>query len=309
MTEENSMFGRGQGVIEPTTDKRMFSLMEVAQETGIAMPILLRYKREHPDRIPSVGSGAQQRFPEEAFAIFAQIREEESQDRDLPRRGGFGLLSLPRIRKSKNQAKEEVEPSAARDEPAATQEAAKATEPSVAPSPAAGGEAPATGRAEQPAGKDEPPTPAPRAEDAATETRPSVNGEATLTLKDISERLGIAYPTVARYAAKFPERIPHEGEGRQRRFPHEAIAVFEQIRKESKPGRPPKSKSAKAAKAKARPARSTAASPVAPVPQLDERKLLQRIERLEEEHQQLEDLVRTLREELRRPLKATISPD
>jgi len=303
MTEETTMLGGGQGVIEPTTDTRMFSLMEVAQETGIAMPILLRYKREHPERIPSIGSGAQQRFPEEAFAIFAEIREEESQERDLPRRGGFGLLSLPRIRRAHHEPREEPsatreEPSAAREEPSAARE-----EPSAArEEPSAGRRRPAIAIVGQPAAE-----PAPSAEPG-----PRTTGEATLTLKDISGQLGIAYPTVARYAAKFPDRIPHEGDGRQRRFPPEALAVFEQIRKESKPGRPPKSKTAKAATA--RPARGQAAQPTAPRPAtvaapMNESRLLRRIERLEREHVELEALVRSLRDELQRPLRATIRPD
>jgi len=327
MTEETTMLGGGQGVIEPTTDTRMFSLMEVAQETGIAMPILLRYKREHPERIPSIGSGAQQRFPEEAFAIFAEIREEESQERDLPRRGGFGLLSLPRIRRARHEPREEPsaareEPSATREEPSAAREEPSATreEPSAAreePSatreePSAGRRRPAIAIVGQPAAAvDEPSAtaaePAPPAEPG-----PRTTGEATLTLKDISGQLGIAYPTVARYAAKFPDRIPHEGDGRQRRFPPEALAVFEQIRKESKPGRPPKSKTAKAATA--RPTHGQAAQPAAPRPAtvaapMNESRLLRRIERLEREHVELEALVRSLRDELQRPLRATIRPD
>ena len=70
---------------------RTYSLVEVAQKTGIPMPILLRYKRENPDRVPSHGSGSQQRFPEEAFEAFLAIQREEGESRDLPRRGGFGL--------------------------------------------------------------------------------------------------------------------------------------------------------------------------------------------------------------------------
>lgn len=294
MNENSSVLGTGRRTDRSGAEERMFSLMEVAQETGIAMPILLRYKREHPDRIPSAGSGAQQRFPEKAFAIFQQIHDEEMNEREAPRRGGFGLLSLPRVKRSRERPEDRPEPrptASEADEPAQeSRRQAAPAESTVEPTPGTG-------------------TP------ASTAT----TGEATLTLKDISETLGIAYPTVARYATKFPDRIPHEGEGRRRRFPPEAIEVVRQIRKESKPGRPPKSKSK--AKPRTEPARRPAPTPAPRQTGQDaalsagfgarsetaaDADLLRRIDLLERHQEQLETMVRALREEVERPLVATV---
>ncbi|HSL83087.1 MAG TPA: helix-turn-helix domain-containing protein, partial [Thermoanaerobaculia bacterium] len=183
------------------------------------MPILLRYKREHPDRVPSFGVGSQQRFPAEAFEVFRTIQREESEEQEPPRRTGFGLLSLPRLRKQTARPAEE--------EPEAGAEAE-------------GAEAKG-GRKRKKAGKG---------------ARKEAAGDG-LTLSDVSEQLGIPYPTVARYATQFEDRIPHTGSGRNRRFPPEAVEVFRQIRKESKPGRPPKQKKERQA-APARVARKAA---------------------------------------------------
>jgi DNA-binding transcriptional MerR regulator len=69
-----------------------------------------------------------------------------------------------------------------------------------------------------------------------------------LTLTEISRRTGISYPTVSRYVQLFLDRIPAVGAGRLRRFPEEAVAVFRQLRSESRPGRPPKSGAKKPAR-------------------------------------------------------------
>ncbi|MGD2113600.1 MAG: helix-turn-helix domain-containing protein [Acidobacteriota bacterium] len=327
MTESSSVLGTGRRTDRNGTEERMFSLMEVAQETGIAMPILLRYKREHPDTIPSAGSGAQQRFPEAAFAAFQEIHDQEMNKRDLPRRGGFGLLSLPRVKRSREHPDE--------DAPRPDAEEAEGTAAEATGDTATSESRPAYRRESwsKPQPQSDPAEPSRAAEPAAPST-----GEATLTLKDISEAIGVAYPTVARYATKFPDRIPHEGEGRQRRFPPEAIEVFRQIRKESKPGRPPKNKAKKkarqrqaAAPAARRPAEAAAApqAPAGPDPGVRpqgaptgqssqagpgqaalgaEAPILDRIERLERNQRQLETMVRALREQIDKPLTVTVEP-
>lgn len=61
----------------------------------------------------------------------------------------------------------------------------------------------------------------------------------TLSLPEVADALGVPYPTVARYATQYADRIPHQGEGRNRRFPPEALDVFREIRSTSRPGRPP----------------------------------------------------------------------
>jgi len=61
-----------------------------------------------------------------------------------------------------------------------------------------------------------------------------------LTLTSISKQTGISYPTLQRYVRLFGERIPSAGEGRKRRYHPSAVAVFRELRAQSKPGRKPK---------------------------------------------------------------------
>jgi DNA-binding transcriptional MerR regulator len=100
----------------------------------------------------------------------------------------------------------------------------------------------------------------------------AASGAALLTLTSISEQTGISYPTLQRYVKLFGGRIPHEGAGRKRRYHPDSVAVFRQLRAESKPGRKPKAEAAaKAAKApatKKRKARAKAAPRSAPGPKL-----------------------------------------
>jgi DNA-binding transcriptional MerR regulator len=264
------------------------------------MPILLRYKREHPDRVPSEGSGSQQRFPEQAFHALREIQREENETRDLPRRGGFGLLSLPRLRKQVRPSEEEMEEMTA----AQAEEAVEPAEPAAAPV------APKPAPARTPL----------RRQGAAAQSAPRGDG-GMLSLVEISERLDIPYPTLARYASQYGDRIPHQGKGRGRRFPLEAIDVFRQIRKESRPGRPPKVKKVQAARPEApakpaAPARAAAAKPVAqpesrPVaagrPAVgDEGQLARRIASLEESQKVLEEQIRALIAALSKPTTVTI---
>lgn len=271
---------------------RYYSLVEVAQKTGIPMPILLRYKREHPDRVPSEGSGSQQRFPEEAFEVLQEIQKEEAEGHDLPRRGGFGLLSLPRLRKQVRPADEEESATASATEEPTPTGADRTTEP-----------APPRTRAQS---------------GAKTASAASQDGE-LLSLVDISNRVEIPYPTLARYASQYGDRIPHQGKGRNRRFPPEAIEVFRQIRKESKPGRPPKKKKqaagiaapTKAAKVPRKaeteaPARVARPAPVAGSPHAEEGQLARRIASLEESQKLLEEQIRELIAALSKPATVTI---
>lgn len=244
------------------TQTQNYSLVEVAQKTGITMPILLRYKREHPVRVPSIGSGSQQRFPEEAIDILRQIHQEETQRQEEPRRGGFGLLSLPRLRKQVRRDDEE---------PEAEAEAGETEEPAR--------------------------------QAARSTTSPPAEG---MTLVEVSEKLGIPYPTVARYASQHGDRIPHHGRGRSRRFPDEALEVFEKIRRESKPGRPPKKKGKKAA-AKTAPTAPAASAAGGQSPDaLGLEQLARRIESLERSQKVLEEQIRSLLDDLSRPATATV---
>ncbi len=266
MTEDSGVLEeRRRTAATKDTQQPNYSLVEVAQKTGIPMPILLRYKREHPDRVPSIGSGSQQRFPEEAIEVLREIQQEESGRQEEPRRGGFGLLSLPRLRKQVKRGDD--------DEAEAEQ-------------PAAAGEEEESAR-----------------KGARSAASPPADG---MTLVEVSEKLGIPYPTVARYASQHGDRIPHHGRGRSRRFPAEALDVFEQIRRESKPGRPPKKKGKKAAAktAFATPGAGAASVASADTPGLEQ--LARRIESLERSQKVLEEQIRSLLEDLSRPATATV---
>ena len=85
---------------------------------------------------------------------------------------------------------------------------------------------------------------------AGTQAKAAAGGPSLLTLSSISQQTKISYPTLQRYVRLFGDRIPHEGEGRKRRYHPDSVAVFRELRAESKPGRKPKA--APAAKSPAR---------------------------------------------------------
>lgn len=116
-----------------------------------------------------------------------------------------------------------------------------------------------------------------------------------LTLSEISRRTKISYPTVSRYVKLFIDRIPHVGTGRVRRFPKEAVAAFQQLRGESRPGRPRKS-GAKAAASK--PAGRGAASAGTDVSS--------RLKDLERSHADLSKKLGAVLELLKKPVHVTI---
>lgn len=60
----------------PTGKARVYTLAELSQQTGISLPTLQRYKQQHQERIPSVGTGRQQRYPESALPVFQAIKSE-----------------------------------------------------------------------------------------------------------------------------------------------------------------------------------------------------------------------------------------
>lgn len=285
---------RQQSVRASDSSDRMLSLVEVAKETGIPMPILLRYKREHPARVASTGSGSQQRFPEEALEIFLAIHRDEAETSDLPRRGGAGLFSLPRLRKRRSDRAQEED-----------EMAKKASKPKPEKSPASKKRA-----ASRPSA------------DAKPETSNQDAGEPLLSLQEVSKEMGIPYPTLARYMQRLGDRIPHVGKGRKRRFPPEALEVFRTIRDNSHPGRPPKggqkdplsdapapaSRAAKKSptprKAATPPARTQKAA--AADAENGNGDLVARIARLESSQQQLEEEIRSLVRRLSSPVSVTI---
>ncbi len=61
--------------------RKLYTLTEVSQKTGISMPTLQRYKKKYQRRIPSVGKGRKQRYPKEAFAVISAIKKENLKKR------------------------------------------------------------------------------------------------------------------------------------------------------------------------------------------------------------------------------------
>lgn len=67
---------------------KLYTLTEVSKRTKISMPTLQRYKKLYQARIPSAGSGRSQRYPEEALAVFLQLKKENIGRRGRPRKAG-----------------------------------------------------------------------------------------------------------------------------------------------------------------------------------------------------------------------------
>jgi len=74
MTEANTGTDRGE----------LLTLSEVSNRTGISMPTLQRYKKNYQNRLPTVGKGRKQRYPEEALPIFEEIKKENIAKRGRP---------------------------------------------------------------------------------------------------------------------------------------------------------------------------------------------------------------------------------
>ena len=73
----------------------LLTLSEVSKRTKISMPTLQRYKKEYQSRIPSVGQGRKQRYPEESLDVFQEIKKENVGRRGRPRKNA----ALPRRRR------------------------------------------------------------------------------------------------------------------------------------------------------------------------------------------------------------------
>jgi DNA-binding transcriptional MerR regulator len=77
------------------------TLTEVSKRTGISMPTLQKYKKRYPDRIPSVGKGRTQRYPEESLKVFGTLREENMARRGRPRKNAAAPASGTTRRRGK----------------------------------------------------------------------------------------------------------------------------------------------------------------------------------------------------------------
>jgi predicted DNA-binding transcriptional regulator AlpA len=195
---------------EPEEGK-LHTLSEISQKTGISMPTLQRYKKTYQARIPSVGQGRKQRYPDSALPVFDEIKNENAGKRGRPRK----------------------DPNAPRPErPAASKRRGRPAK-NVGRKAAAAPRATAAKRA----GASRKAAPVPRRGRPAKATKAAKaakGGSGTLmTLTQISETTGISYPTLVRYVRMHADRLPSEGKGRARRFYPQAVDVFRQLRSES----------------------------------------------------------------------------
>jgi predicted DNA-binding transcriptional regulator AlpA len=59
----------------------LLTLTEVGKRTGISYPTLVRYVKDHGDRIPYEGEGRKKRYHPEAVEVFKEIRSESPRGR------------------------------------------------------------------------------------------------------------------------------------------------------------------------------------------------------------------------------------
>ena len=216
------------------SSKKLYTLSEVSEKTGISMPTLLRYKKAYQRRIPAVGKGRTQRYPASALKVFKEIKKE-----NLAKRG----------RPAKKKAASSTRKRTAPRKKAAAKKRKK----------------PATTKAKQ---KD------------------------LLTLSEIGRQTGISYPTLIRYVKVYGKKIPSVGRGRKRRFRPEAVAVFNQLRSQSRRGRKKGTKGSRTATARV----TTGAN----------KALTDRIKKLEKAQAEIGKPLGDVIKLLKRPLQVTI---
>ncbi len=210
-----------------SADEKLYTLSEISQQTSISMPTLQRYKKMYQDRIPSVGKGRKQRYPESALPVFDEIKTENAGKRGRPRKDA----SAPRAER----------PAASKRRPGRPARATKAAAPAAKRGrKAAAAAAPVAAKRGRKAAA------APTGRRPGRPAKKSSGTSGLLTLTQISEMTGISYPTLVRYVRMHADRLPSEGKGRARRFYQQAVDVFRQLRSES--GRGGRKKGSGAAK-------------------------------------------------------------
>jgi len=181
---------------------KLYTLSEISQKTNISMPTLQRYKKLYQNRIPSVGQGRKQRYPESALPVFGQIKQENAGKRGRPRKNA-AEAARPAASKRRGRPPAAAPANGRRRKAGARRTGARRGRPPGAVK---------TGRRGRP--------------------RKSSSG-GLLTLSEISRQTGISYPTLVRYVRLHSGRLPSEGTGRTRRFYPQAVDVFRQLRSES----------------------------------------------------------------------------
>ncbi|HYG64107.1 MAG TPA: hypothetical protein VEL74_16145 [Thermoanaerobaculia bacterium] len=261
---------------EQSGSDRLYTLSEVSTKTGISMPTLQRYKKTYQSRIPAVGKGRKQRYPESALPVFEELKNENAGRRGRPRKDA----SVAPARRG-----------AAKSAPAKAagggRRAAASKRPAAAPAKRGRGAAKATATQGTGARRGRPPG-SKNAQKAGAQkgSRPGN----LMTLTQVSEQTGISYPTLVRYVRLHSDRLPSEGTGRARRFYPEAVSVFRELRQESgRGGR--KAGSGRAAAGAGRPGRPASRGRAAGAAGRDEGlsgMLQQRLKALEKSQENLE---------------------
>ncbi len=256
--------------------KKLLTLGEVARRAGVSMATALRYKKLYQDRISSEGTGRRQRYPVAAVREFKALKSERSTKRRGKKKtarkaagtqakgaaGGPSLLTLSSISQQTkisyptlqryvrlfgDRIPHEGEGRKRRYHPdsvAVFRELRAESKPGRKPKAASAAKSPARKKRKARAAKAQPAAPK------------------LLTLTAVGQQTGISGPTLQRYLKLYGDRIPHEGEGRKRRYHPEAVAVFNEIRSQSRRGRKPKAKVAKVTKAPVRRKRKAKAAKV-----------------------------------------------
>ncbi len=256
--------------------KKLLTLGEVASRAGVSMATALRYKKLYQDRISSEGTGRRQRYPVAAVREFKALKSERSTKRRGKKKaatkaagtqakaaaGGPSLLTLSSISQQTkisyptlqryvrlfgDRIPHEGEGRKRRYHPdsvAVFRELRAESKPGRKPKAAPAAKSPARKKRKARAAKAQPAAPK------------------LLTLTAVGKQTGISGPTLQRYLKLYGDRIPHEGEGRKRRYHPEAVAVFNEIRSQSRRGRKPKAKVAKVTKAPVRRKRKAKAAKV-----------------------------------------------
>ena len=264
--------------------KTLLTLSELARRTKISMATAQRYKKLYQDRIPSEGEGRRQRYPLAAVKAVNQLKKERAAQRGRPGRrpaapkakvaaAGPKMLTLTvvgektgisyptlqryvklfgdRIPHEGKGRKRRYHPDSVAVFRQLRAESKPGRKPKAKPAGKKGSVKKGSarkGRGRKPAAR---PAAAPK----------------LLTLTAIREKTGISAPTLQRYVKLHGDRIPHEGEGRKRRYHPEAIAVFRELRSRTKRGRKPKAQAAAApAPKKSKPAKARRRKRTAPAP-------------------------------------------
>jgi DNA-binding transcriptional MerR regulator len=140
---------------------------------------------------------------------------------------------------------------------------------------------------------------------AKKEKSPAPARSDLLTLTEVSERTGISYPTLVRYVKLHGDDIPYEGEGRRRRYHPQAVEVFQKLRSQSGRGRRKKGAAAPAAASPA--AGGGGGGGGARAAAAGDGSLAKRVRSLEKSQEKLEQQIRDLLRELKKPMTVTLS--